>query len=336
MRIGFYSHLGEEKEPIARAWAEWLCGQGHDVTFVSPQGGYGRMPSLKVWRMVRRSLKGIDAIICCDIWSLSYVFFNPDYKGIKVYSCFELYSEIVPWTRRIKIERKWIEWLEGRLIRSDWKWIFGNEQRRAFYNAKYSAQGGEVIPNHPSPIALDQFECRKELSSILLVGTINHRIPIADLKFIAWYCAQHGIKLVIAGAIQAQFRGLEEYSSVVLLPYKTGRDYVELLSHSSLGFAAYVKEGKNYELCAPVKIYDYLFSGMPLLTSDHETLSSIARKTPGMLTYALGNFESLHRQLDELRLNWSTYSNQAAEGALAFQDSDHLFGHSLRSLLELD
>jgi len=165
---------------------------------------------------------------------------------------------------------------------------------------------------------------------------VNQRIPIADLKFVAWYCACNGIKLVIAGTIQSQFRELTEYSSVELLPYKSGLDYVELLAQSSLGFAAYVKDGKNYELCAPVKVYDYLFSGMPVLTSNQVTLESLASNTPGMLTYTLGDFQSLHHQLDELRLNWSRYAQHAAKGAEAFQNKEHLFGKSLRSILDLD
>ena len=123
MRIGFCSHLGEAKQPVARAWAEWLRGESHEVVFILPKGGYGRFPSFDDWRKVRQGLKGVDAIVCCDIWSMGYVFLNPDYRGIKVYSSFELYSEIVPWNRRVRIERKWIEWLEGRLLRSEWKWI---------------------------------------------------------------------------------------------------------------------------------------------------------------------------------------------------------------------
>lgn len=335
MKVLFCSHLGEEKQPVARAWAHWLQAQGHDVTFVVPQGGYGRTPSVKEWRKVRRNLRGKDAIICCDIWSLMYVFLNPGFQCIKVYSCFELYSEIIPWNLQVRLERKWIEWLEGRLIRSDWRWIFGNEERRAFYNAKYSVQVGRVIQNYPAPIDVARFHPREELTSILLVGTINNRIPIADLKFMAWYCSRHDIKLVIAGSIQSQFRELEEYSNVVLLPYKKGAEYAELLAKGSMGFAAYVKEGKNYELCAPVKVYDYLFSGMPLLTSDHVTLKSMAKEFPGMLTYALGDFESLHQQLEEYRLNWPRYSKQAFEGAVAFQDCERLFGQNLRSVLEL-
>ena len=336
MRVLFCSHLGEDKEPVARAWANWLQAQGHDVTFVVPQGGYGRMPSVKEWRKVRRALKGKDAIICCDIWSLMYVYLNPSFKAIKVYSCFELYSEIVPWNLSVRIERKWIEWLEGRLIHSEWKWIFGNEERQKFYTAKYSGKGGRVILNYPPPVDLGQFSPREELTSILLVGTINHRIPIADLKFMAWYCSLHDIKLVIAGSIHSQFRELEDCSSVVILPYKKGREYAELLSQSSLGFAAYVKEGKNYELCAPVKVYDYLFSGMPLLTSDQVTLKSIANESPGMLTYTLGDFESLHQQLEEFRLNWLLYSKPAFDRAASYQDVDLLFGRALRSILDLD
>ena len=336
MKVLFCSHLGEEKEPVARAWAKWLRTEGHDITFVVPRGGYGRLPSLKEGRKVRKTLRGKDVIICCDIWSLMYVYLNPGFKAMKVYSCFELYSEIVPWNLTVKIERKWIEWLEGRLIRSDWKWIFGNEERRTFYNSKYSGRGGDVILNYPAPVDLDLFDCRRELTSILLVGTINNRIPIADLKFIAWYCSCHRIKLVIAGSIQDQFRELEDYSSVELLPYKKGDEYVELLAQSSLGFAAYVKEGKNYELCAPVKVYDYLYSGMPLLTSDQVTLKSMATDTPGMRTYELGNFESLHQQLEELRLNWGHYSKEAMDGVAAYQDDEHLFGRGLRAVLELD
>ena len=201
---------------------------------------------------------------------------------------------------------------------------------------EYSGRGGDVILNYPAPVDLDLFDCRRELTSILLVGTINNRVPIADLKFMAWYCSRHDIKLVIAGSIQSEFRELEENSSVVLLPYKKGEEYAELLAQSSLGFAAYVKEGKNYELCAPVKVYDYLFSGMPLLTSDHVTLKSMAEESPGMLTYVLGDFESLHQQLEEYRLNWPQYSKQAFEGAVVFQDRERLFGQSLRSILELD
>ena len=292
MKVLFCSHLGEHRQPVARAWAEWLRTDGHAVSFVVPQGGYGRVPSFKEWRKVRRALRRKDAVICCDIWSLMYVFLNPEFKAIKVYSCFELYSEIVPWNSRVRIERRLIEWLERKLISSDWKWIFGNEERRSFYNAKYSGRGGQVIQNYPSPTQMDWFRPREKLTSILLVGMINNRIPISDLKFIAWYCSRHGIKLVIAGAIQPQFRELENYSSVVLLPQRNGDEYVELLAQSSLGFAAYVKEGKNYELCAPVKVYDYLFSGMPLLTSDHVTLNSLAQDKPGMLTYVLGDFES--------------------------------------------
>ena len=335
MKVLFCSHLGEHRQPVARAWAEWLRTDGHTVSFVVPQGGYGRVPSFKEWRKVRRALRRNDAVICCDIWSLMYVFLNPEFKAIKVYSCFELYSEIVPWNSRVRIERRLIEWLERKLISSDWKWIFGNEERRSFYNAKYSGRGGQVIQNYPSPTQMDWFRPREKLTSILLVGMINNRIPISDLKFIAWYCSRHGIKLVIAGAIQPQFRELENYSSVVLLPQRNGDEYVELLAQSSLGFAAYVKEGKNYELCAPVKVYDYLFSGMPLLTSDHVTLNSLAQDKPGMLTYVLGDFESLNQQLDELRINWPQYSKQAFEGAASYQNGEHLYGRALRSILEL-
>ncbi len=336
MKVVFYSFLGEKKQPVARAWAEWLRDDGHEAMFVVPQGGYGRRPSFRDWKKVRKSLKGADALIACDIWSLMYLFLNPGIKAIKIYSCFELYSEITPWNWRVRLERKWIEWLEGRLINSEWKWIYGNEERKSFYNAKYSAKGGEVIMNYPAPVGLKHFERREDLTSILLVGTINHRIPIADVKFTAWYCACHGIKLVIAGSIQPQFRELEEYSSVVLLPYKSGREYMEVLSKSSLGLAVYIKEGKNYELCAPVKVYDYQFAGMPLLTSNQVTLESIGRETPSMLTYALGDFESLHCQLDEFRLNWANYSNRAAENVVAFQDSERLYGRALRRVLELE
>lgn len=336
MKVLFCSHLGEERQPVARAWAQWLRAEGHNIDFVVPLGGYGRMPSLKEWRKVRRKLKGQDAIICCDIWSLMYVYLNPGVKAIKVYSCFELYSEFVPWNLRVRLERKWIEWLEGRLIHSDWTWIFGNENRRSFYLDKYSSQGGKVILNYPEPTDLAQFDRRAQLTSILLVGTINKRIPLADLKFMAWYCAQHDIKLVIAGSIQTEFSDLADYSSVEIKPYLTGREYASLLAECSLGFAAYVKEGKNYELCAPVKVYDYLFSGMPLLTSDQVTLESMAKDTRGMLTYALGDFGSLHNQLDEFRLNWPLYSKEAFEGAIDYQDVAGLFGPALRSILELD
>lgn len=336
MKIVFFSHLGEEKQPVAKAWAGYLRDFGHEVTFVSPRGGYGRLPSFEDWRRVGRNLKGVDAIFCCDIWSLGYVFLRSAPKAIKVYSCFELYSEIIPWNRRVKLERKWIEWLERRLIRSEWKWIFGNAERRSFYNKKYAAEGGEVIMNYPTPLDKNRFRCRRELRSILLVGTINQRIPVADVKFLAWYCSLHGIKLVIAGSIQPQFRELKGYSSVVLLPYKTGEDYLDLLAESSLGFVAYVQEGKNYELCAPVKVYDYLFSGMPVLASNQVTLNSIASEKTGMLTYVLGDFESLHNQLEEFRLNWSLYSNQALEGGEVFLDRERLFGRTLRAILELN
>ena len=147
MNVLFCTHLGEEREPVARAWARWFRSKGHDITFVVPRGGYGRMPSLKAWRQVRRALGGKDVIISCDIWSLMYVYLNPGFQAIKVYSCFELYSEIVPWNLPVRIERKWIEWLEGKLIQSDWRWIFGNEERRTFYNSKYSGRGGELILN---------------------------------------------------------------------------------------------------------------------------------------------------------------------------------------------
>ena len=336
MKVLFCSHLGEEKEPVARAWAQWLQAEGHDVTFVVPRGGYGRIPSVKEWRKVRASLRGKDAVICCDIWSLTYVYLNPGFKGIKVYSCFELYSEIIPWNVRVKLERKWIEWLEGRLIRSDWKWIFGNEERRDFYNSKYAGQGGEVILNYPARVDLDQFYPREELKSILLVGTINNRIPVDDVKFMAWYCGRHDLKLIIAGSIESRFRELETFSSVVLLPYKKGEEYSRLLAQSSLGFAAYVKEGKNYELCAPVKVYDYLFTGMPVLTSDQETLKSMEKGAAGMMTYTLGDFESMYQQLDELRINWPHYSKEAFAGASLYQDEKYLFGQALCSILGLD
>lgn len=190
-------------------------------------------------------------------------------KGKKlVYDSHELFTEVPELIHRPKVQAIWKK-LE--------KWMLPNiqyaytvsEGLRNYYLKEYNIDM-KLIRNFPF-LKRDNALPKKE-NYLIYQGALNVGRGLEELITAMQFVEHHQLLIAGGGDIDQELRQLVESlglkDKVSFLGRLPLEELSEITAKAKLGFSIEKKQGLNYELALPNKVFDYIQSAVPVLYSD--------------------------------------------------------------------
>ena len=242
-------------------------------------------------------------------------------------------SQIVFDNNELSVERyhglkKFIwSFIQRKIIRIADVIIHAEQHRMDYFITKHKLtdKRNVLVCNYPK--ILDAHYTGTREARMIYLGVIH---PNRMLEEIIQATARGKINLDVIGPGQSEYIAkiesiIAEYDHINLLPPISQVDIQQTLSRYTVGVAFYSNNNLNNFLCAPNKVFQYIMSGLNIVTNDYPGLISIVREnkigvclseiTPGSIEAALVRIERENMSSNissELRSRYSWESQTPA------------------------
>lgn len=302
-----------EKEPIIRGWLKFY--QDNSISYVVailPQSIH-KVPTIINFFIFLKILmfEKYSIILCNDVYTAFISLIVGKIRGKKViYNVQELYSEFVPWNRKSQIKRKLISFREYFLYNFSNILVFPNQARLEHVCSKHYSSKSEFKIFENIPTYGNQREKFVEnVKYLVYSGTITESRPIEVLGPLSVYLKQFRIRVVILSSHHSEVDKLtNNYSNIQHISYLEPNEYLSFLSKCFMGVGIYDRSNTNNLLCAPVKLFDFLISGLPFVMVNNPTIEVLKKDYPSVFeTFNLDSYESLQSSVEKILSNYDFY-----------------------------
>jgi glycosyltransferase involved in cell wall biosynthesis len=211
-----------------------------------------------------------------------------------VYDAHEIFSHEMPEVSEDKFSRQKKAEAEKTILKSADFVIVPNKQRIQFFkqfhtgldSVRFSLIENKSLAAYTIPVSAVYTEKLKPNQfSLFYGGSFWYGRKQDDFPQLGCLLAAAQINFVLSG-------GRNEYLDLLLKepgPQYIGNipaeQYCSFIEHISIGLAWYVPTTINDELCAPLKIFDYLANGKPVLAARLPYLVELSERYPGIITF---------------------------------------------------
>ena len=240
----------------------------------------------------------IDLIFTNDLDSLPAAFFAAEIRRKPlIYDTHEYFTEIPELVARPKTQRIW-KWLENFIFPKLKKIITVNHSIANLYEKKYNKKVA-VVRNIPPKFQIEKIKSRKELELpdnkhiIILQGSGINVQRGAEEACQAMQYLENVVLLIVGNGdviplLKHMTNELNLQEKIIFKPKISFTELCQYTLNSDLGLAIDKDTNINYHFSLPNKLFDYIHSGIPVLTSKLPEIQQIIDK------YDIGYFIENH------------------------------------------
>ena len=271
---------------------------------------------LKTYFFIR--FKRIQFVHVNDLESGMLAKYLRQWFGVKyIFSANEIFSHEVPeenegeYVRAVKLA------VEKEVLLSTSIVLVPNEQRIAFFKKIHvEVEFNRYVLMENKSLDFMNVQVDKSLSkkiendfSVFYGGTFWQARRQETFPALASKLHKETAVLVLSGKMNEYFKGIlnssEHIRYVGNIPTEQFNDFVR---HVDICLAWYFPTTINDELCAPLKIFDYLLAGKPVLAPDLPYIKELANRFPDCISlFQAGNMDDCYLKIQVMRTNYENY-----------------------------
>jgi glycosyltransferase involved in cell wall biosynthesis len=211
-----------------------------------------------------------------------------------VYDAHEIFSHELPAESEDAFYRQKKAQAEKTILSTADFVVVPNKQRIQFFQqfhrgleaVQYSLVENKSLTAYTIPVStvftkqLMQHQCSLFYGGSFWYGRKQDEFPLLGQAL-----ACNKIKFVLSGGCNEYLNTLLKEPGTQYLGNIPAEQYCSFIEHISIGLAWYFPTTINDELCAPLKIFDYLANGKPVLAARLPYLVELSERYPGIITF---------------------------------------------------
>lgn len=200
--------------------------------------------------------------------------------------------------------------------------IVPNQQRIDFFKALYPNLGyvNYVLLENKSWTGADrpcQITASKPAADRIKVfygGTFWMGRKQESFPELSMALSQNGMQLVLSGGSNDYLQQLLQNGESCYVGNIAVEEYVDFVRQIDIALAWYFPTTINDELCAPLKIFDYLAAGKPILAANLPYLAELSERFPGVIhLFEPGNWQDCFSKAQMIAANYAHYAALASQ-----------------------
>lgn len=267
--------------------------------------------------------KGIFFIHANDLASGMAAAFLKKYSFFQiVYDAHEIFShELPPVSEDVFYRQKKAEAEKAILMAADLV-IVPNKQRIQFFQqfhtgleaVRYSLVENKSLAGYSTTVSHSFVEqLKSDQYSLFYGGSFWYGRKQEDFPLLGKALHDAHISFVLSGGRNEYLDTLLVEQALTYVGNIPAEQYCSFVEHISIGLAWYFPTTVNDELCAPLKIFDYLANGKPVLAARLPYLVELSERYPGTITlFEAGNWRDCCEKAIDVTKSYTLIKQQLA------------------------